>query len=258
MDDERTQCDDDGTVRNSLGDLIQFVYGEYGMEGAFVEKQTIDPFALNDEQFTHRYRVDVMDPEGSFMPRVLQVGIDDSSLELQSKLDQEYGRIAEDHCLLRDFVFPRTPTTQPHYLPVNLYRILENSKQIFHINSRKPSDCDPAYVVDTIEELGKRLVVVRGDDAISREGQSNATLLFRMHVRSTLASRNILEEHHLTREAFDWVVGEIETTFNQSVVYPGDLQCSRYRSSTGGHHAPTLCSMVLTSIIVIWCFCAIW
>jgi hypothetical protein len=32
----------DGTVRNSVGDVLQFVYGEDGMDGAAVEKQRID------------------------------------------------------------------------------------------------------------------------------------------------------------------------------------------------------------------------
>ena len=213
----------DGTVRNSLGDLIQFVYGEDGMDGAFIEKQTIETFGLNDKEFEHNYRVDVTDPTGGFLPGVLQVGIDDSSLELQSKLDEEFARLVEDRRLLRHFIFPRVPTTQPHYLPVNLHRIVQNAIQIFHIDRRKPSDLEPGYIVDGVNELCGRLIVVRGDDPLSREAQLNATLTFRMHLRATFASRRVLEKFHLTREAFDWVIGEVETKFNQSVVHPGEM-----------------------------------
>ena len=213
----------DGTVRNSLGDLIQFVYGEDGMDGAFIEKQTIETFGLSNKEFEHNYRVDVTDPAGGFMTNVLQAGIDDSSLELQAKLDEEYSRLVDDRKLLREFVFPRVPTTQPHYLPVNMHRILQNAIQIFHIDRRKPSDLEPAYIVDAVHELGKRLIVVRGDDHLSHEAQANAILNFRMHLRATLATRHVLEKHHLTREAFDWVVGEIESKFHQSVVHPGEM-----------------------------------
>jgi DNA-directed RNA polymerase II subunit RPB1 len=213
----------DGTVRNSLGDLIQFVYGEDGMDGAFIEKQTIETFGLNDKEFEHNYRVDVTDPTGGFLPGVLQVGIDDSSLELQSKLDEEYARLVEDRRLLRHFIFPRVPTTQPHYLPVNLHRIVQNAIQIFHIDRRKPSDLEPGYIVDGVNELCGRLIVVRGNDSLSQEAQLNATLTFRMHLRATFASRRVLEKFHLTREAFDWVMGEVETKFNQSVVHPGEM-----------------------------------
>ncbi|KAF5327379.1 hypothetical protein D9619_003895 [Psilocybe cf. subviscida] len=202
----------DGTVRNSLGDLIQFVYGEDGMDGAFIEKQTIETFSLNDREFEHNYRVDVTDPSGGFMQGVLQTGIDDRSLKLQSLLDKEYARLAEDQRHLRDFAFPCVPTTQPHYFPFNLQRIMQNAIQIFHIDRRKPSDLEPAYIIDSIRELDKRLIVVRGDDTLSVEAQENVTLTFRMHLRATFAARRVLEKFHLTREAFNWVsIGEPAT-----------------------------------------------
>jgi len=213
----------DGTVRNSLGDLIQFTYGEDGMDGAFIEKQNIDTFGLSGKEFEFQYRVDVTDPAGGFLPGVLQVGIDDSSLELQSKLDEEYQRLVADRHLLRTFVFPRSPTTSPHYLPVNLQRIVQNALQIFHIDRRKPSDLEPVYIIDSLHELGQRLIIVRGDDPLSREAQENATLNFRMHLRATFASRRVLEKYHLTREAFDWVLGEVEAKFNQSIAHPGEM-----------------------------------
>ncbi|TFY81801.1 hypothetical protein EWM64_g2217 [Hericium alpestre] len=213
----------DGTVRNSLGDLIQFVYGEDGMDGAFIERQHIDTFSLNNQEFEHNYRVDVTDPSGGFLPGVLQVGIDDSSLELQAKLDEEYYQLVEDRRMLREFIFPRQDPSIPHYLPVNLQRIMQNAVQIFHIDRRKPSDLEPAYIVDAVKALADRLVIVRGDDPLSREAQDNATLTFRMHLRATFASRRVLERHHLTREAFDWVLGEIEAKFNQSIANPGEM-----------------------------------
>jgi len=49
----------DGTVRNSHGDLIQFVYGDEDMDRAFIECQKIETFGLDNEAFQHNYRVDV-------------------------------------------------------------------------------------------------------------------------------------------------------------------------------------------------------
>ncbi|KDQ53026.1 hypothetical protein JAAARDRAFT_197811 [Jaapia argillacea MUCL 33604] len=213
----------DGTVRNSLGDLIQFVYGEDGMDGAFIERQNIETYALNNREFEHNYRVDVTDPSGGFLPGVLQVGIDDSSLELQAKLDEEYTQLVDDRRLLRTFIFPRQDPNNPRYLPVNLQRIVQNAMQIFHIDRRKPSDLEPSYIVDAVRDLTNRLVVVRGEDPLSREAQANATLNFRMHLRATFATRRVLEKFHLSREAFDWVLGEVETKFNQSVAHPGEM-----------------------------------
>jgi DNA-directed RNA polymerase II subunit RPB1 len=213
----------DGTVRNSLGDLIQFIYGEDGMDGAFIERQKIDTFGMSDKEFEHQYRVDVTDKEGGFLPGVLQIGIDDSSLELQAKLDEEHGRLVQDRRALRTFIFPRADGLTPHYLPVNLHRIIQNATQIFHIDRRKPSDLEPSYIVDAVHQLAERLVTVYGDDPLSKEVQANSSLTFRMHVRATLATRRVLEQYHLNREAFEWVLGEIEAKFNQSLVNPGEM-----------------------------------
>lgn len=213
----------DGTVRNSLGDLIQFVYGEDGMDGAFIERQNIETFALTDKEFEHDYRVDVTDPSGGFLPGVLQAGLDDSSLELQVKLDEEFAQLSEDRRLLRDFIFPRQDPANARYLPVNLQRIVQNAVQIFHIDRRKPSDLEPAYIIDSVRELCDRLIVVRGDDALTQESQSNATLMFRMHLRATFSTRRVLERYHLNREAFEWIMGEVEAKFNQALAHPGEM-----------------------------------
>jgi DNA-directed RNA polymerase II subunit RPB1 len=42
-----------------------------------------------------------------------------------------------------------------------------------------------------------------------------------MHLRVTFALRRVLEKFHLDREAFEWVLGEVEARFNKSVVNPG-------------------------------------
>ena len=42
----------DGTTRNSLGDVIQFIYGEDGLDGTQVEKQTIDTIPGSNDRLT--------------------------------------------------------------------------------------------------------------------------------------------------------------------------------------------------------------
>jgi DNA-directed RNA polymerase II subunit RPB1 len=213
----------DGTVRNSLGDVLQFVYGEDGMDGSFIERQSIETYGLSNREFTHRYKVDVTDPTGGFTNGVLQVGLDDSSLELQAKLDEEYGELEHDRSMLRNFVFKGADPATSMYMPVNLQRIVQNAIQIFHIDQRKPSDLEPAYIIDAVRGLCNRLIVVRGDDDLSVEAQDNATMMFRMHLRGTFAARRVLERYHLNKEAFEWVLGEVETKFNQSLVNPGEM-----------------------------------
>lgn len=69
-----------------------------------------------------------------------------------------------------------------------------------------------------VYELTKKLVIVHGEDRISKQAQENATLLFNILLRSVLSSKRVTEEYHLTSEAFDWLVGEVESRFQQAQV----------------------------------------
>jgi len=211
----------DGTVRNSNGDVIQFLYGEDGMDGAAMEKQSLDIIRLSDKAFERRYKIDVIGHSGGFSKGTLQAGIDSTSATLQARLDEEFRQLTEDRLMLRNEIFP--DGTPGHPLPANIQRIVQNSQQIFHIDPRVPSDLDPIDLIEQRQALSDRLVVVRGDDRISKGAQRNATLIFNILLRSHLATRRVLEEYHLNREAFEWVMGEIEQIWNRAVVDPSEM-----------------------------------
>ncbi|KIR29043.1 DNA-directed RNA polymerase II subunit RPB1 [Cryptococcus deuterogattii LA55] len=210
----------DGTVRNSVNEVVQFLYGEDGMDGAAMEKQSLDIIRLSDRAFERRYKIDVLGANG-FSKGVLQAGIDQSSISLQKLLDEEFAQISEDRHILRSEIYQ--DGTPGHPLPVNMQRVIQNSQQIFHIDPRVPSDLDPVYLLEQRDALAERLLVVRGDDKLSRAAQKNATLVFNMLLRSHLATRRVLEEYHLNREAFDWVIGEVEQIFNKAVVNAAEM-----------------------------------
>ena len=70
-------------------------------------------------------------------------------------------------------------------------------------------------MIKRVNELTKKLRVVEGLDELSKEAQNNATLMFFSLLRCMLASRRVLEEHKLTDRSFNWILGEVETRFNQ-------------------------------------------
>ncbi|KAF9159494.1 DNA-directed RNA polymerase II subunit rpb1 [Actinomortierella ambigua] len=223
----------DGTVRNSLGHVIQFCYGEDGMDACHVEKQKLDSVKLSHTAFEKKYRVDLTDKSRGFKPgsldysviKAIEEGDAEASKrgepDLQTLLEQEFQQLQDDRDLLRNYIFTEGEDGWP--LPTNIKRYIWNSKQMFHVDHKRPSDLDPRHILESIRNLEKQLFVVRGTDRISQEAQDNATLLFRILVRSTLSVRRVIEEFHLTREAFDWVVGEIASRFTHAIVNPGEM-----------------------------------
>ena len=73
----------------------------------------------------------------------------------------------------------------------------------------------PLKVIQEVQQLCSELVVVVGEDALSLEAKRNATLLFHAFLRATLASKRVLAEHRLSEDAFNYLIGEIKTRFNE-------------------------------------------
>lgn len=73
--------------------------------------------------------------------------------------------------------------------------------------------------------MHNKFVIVKGEDGISKQANGNATLLLNILVRSTLCARKVIEEYRLNEEAFEWILGEIETRFTQAMVCIFILNC---------------------------------
>lgn len=92
-------------------------------------------------------------------------------------------------------------------LPCNMDRLLWNAKKLFRINAHKTTDLNPLNVVEGVRSLCDTFLIVKGEDRISKQANENATTLMKCLVRSVLCSRRIIEEHRLTPEAFEWLIG---------------------------------------------------
>lgn len=122
---------------------------------------------------------------------------------------------------------------QDQYLPVNLRRIIQDAPLIWCIDRRQLSDHNPVDTITPARKLCKDNLVVRGHDLLSREAQENATLLFPIHLRTTFASKVVLEDYNLNRESFEWVLAEVETKFNLAVAHPGEI-CGMFTAQYTG------------------------
>ncbi|XP_070538293.1 DNA-directed RNA polymerase II subunit RPB1-like [Ptychodera flava] len=211
----------DGTVRNSNDALVQLRYGEDGLDGAHVEFQSMPCMKPSHRAFESRFKFDYSSE------RVLRRFLNEEvvkdimgSAHVQSELEEEFEKLKEDREILRS-IFPTGESKV--VLPCNLQRLIWNAQKIFHINTRKTTDLHPLIVIEGIRDLSKKLVIVKGEDSISRQAQANATILVNILIRSTLCSRRATEEFKLSAEAFEWVLGEIETRFQQAQAQPGEM-----------------------------------
>ncbi|KMU82510.1 DNA-directed RNA polymerase II subunit RPB1 [Coccidioides immitis H538.4] len=148
------------------------------------------------EEVMVKFRIDLMDPENSLSPELLEQATEiTGDMEVQRYLDEEWEQLQKDRAFLRSVAKEDEEMMQ---LPINTSFL-------------------------RYKGLLDRLVVVRGDDVISKEAQENATLLFKAQLRSRLAFKRLVVEYSLNKLAFQHVLGAIESRFAKAAANPGEM-----------------------------------
>ncbi|KAF3806693.1 DNA-directed RNA polymerase II subunit rpb1 [Colletotrichum gloeosporioides] len=213
----------DGTVRNSLGDILQFLYGEDGLDAIYIEKQRMDHLNMSDKKFADRFRLDVMDETRPEELDWLEYGNEISGdPSVQQLLDEEYEALLHDRKQVRKINFKRKDD-ESMQLPLNIVRLMETSKKLFAVEDFQRSDLKPQDVIPAVQAMLNRMTIVRGNDEISKEADRSATILFKAQIRSRLAFKRIACQQRLNKMAFEHVLGELEARWDRAFVSPGEM-----------------------------------
>ena len=202
---ESCKVDYDGTVRNEMNEIVQFMYGEDGMAGEFIEDQDVELVKFSYKDLVRKFKHEEAD------------------IEAQEILDREFEKLLELKKLLCKQVYPDGESRQ--HIPINVQRICEVAK-LRHPSETDPEAYAPAEMALLIDELIDSLRTVRGladSDELGWEAQRNSTLVLTAHLRSGLNSKKLLNEDRLGKRGIDWVLGEVKARFEKSLSQPGEM-----------------------------------
>ena len=99
--------------------------------------------------------------------------------------------------------------------------MIGNARKIFYVSN--PIDPNPMKMILGVRDLLKRCIVVPGEDRLSQQANENATILFQCLVRPTLCTKMVAETNKLSEDTFNWLLGEIESKFQQAQAFPGEM-----------------------------------
>ncbi len=232
----------DGTVRNSIGHVIQFIYGEDGMAGELIEDQKLEILLMDNNKIVKKYKFFEdenlpLDKMANDLERYMESNIvydviySEDFPNIKIELDKEFESILKNRDEMREFVFKSGDDKQ--HFPVNIPRIIWNAKKNFGINNKSKSDLHPLEILKKVENLKKQLLLVKGSDLLSIEAQDNSTKLFYSIVNYNLCCKRVIIHERLSSKAFDWIIGEIENRFFQAIARPGEMVGSIAAQSIG-------------------------
>jgi DNA-directed RNA polymerase beta' subunit/intein/homing endonuclease len=202
----------DQTVRNATGALVQYLYGEDGMDGTKIEKQYIPYITMNVIEMDNLYHLRPEDP--------LHIFLTDKAFKAMGPPGGWYKRckahfdaLLVDRRFLIEDVFQGKKEDKIQY-PIPFERIINNAVKRLGSAAKAPTDLTPAYILDKIDDLITRLKVIR-----ENQGIRFLHILLRIH----LSPKVVLMKHNMSQAVFDWVAEEIERKFIEAVVHPGEM-----------------------------------
>lgn len=190
----------DNTVRNSRGLIIQFLYGEDGIDATYMENVHIRLLMQNKQELYDTYWNPEVPEEfediKNYQQRLVQIA---KKRELNNaKLDDDY--------------FP---------MPVNVGRVVKFSKNM-------KSEIEEVTSKEIYEQVKSLCARISGTFTPTKDPikysekfrSSGATELFRIYIHSELATNKL---KGITKQQLTYAIQDIELKFRKSLANPGEM-----------------------------------
>jgi DNA-directed RNA polymerase II subunit RPB1 len=208
----------DMTVRNGKNKIVQFSYGDDGMDSTRVENQVLPLTHMSVEEIYAHFLI----PKGTKASRELikSVFTTDVAKRLKSE-NKEYNlsmkQLIDEMIIIRDTmhinVFERMNDKKVHY-PVNLRAILGNVEQQLHLTASSQCDLTLLDALRMVDEEFKYLNSMR---------YTKPTPLFKALFYYYLNPKELLVIRRFHRQGLETLLLQIRTAYMRSIVAPGEM-----------------------------------
>ena len=202
----------DGTVRNSNGTLVEYNYGNTGIDQLVQSSNKIYTILYSNKDIENK------------------LGMSDKELK-QSKSDKKVNsKYVSMMIELRDKVRRNSIDSVMNYktiedsflLPVNLYRIVQDKSDD---NRKVKFDLSYQYILTKIEEIltDDKTSLMSKQAKFQEVDETSSKTIFKLALMEYLSPKKCLFEYNLNKEQFDEIVEEVKIAFLKAVVNPGEM-----------------------------------
>lgn len=210
---EDCKVNHDYTVRNASGSIIQFVYGEDGMDPTKIEDQPL-PFTKMD--YSKLKKAYLLTEEDN-LKYILEDDVIEnfhSTKDWQKKFETHFQEIMTDREFVMKNILVKEGGNKIKY-PIAFARITTNAKAMFNkYDNGALSDLDPIYALNTINKLCDELYV---------HEFNKANKFLKMLVRCYLSPKKCIFDYKFSRVAFDYVINQVKKRYYDSLAHPSDM-----------------------------------
>ena len=205
----------DMSVRNAGGQIIQFIYGDDGMNSVKLEKQHLSylKFGTTIDDIKDTFLIENIDTLKGYVNADTLKKMKSIKKALNAKLLEYFEKVIEDRTFIIEKILKFKPETFIVY-PIPFSRLINKAITVHYLKKLKaPTDLSVDYILAKIDELYKLTI------SNSVEGNKVLHMLIRHH----LNPKQLIKEHNFTKDAFDYLCLNIENHFYKSLVNPSEL-----------------------------------
>ena len=190
----------DGSVRDSRMNIVQFKYGEDGINATKIESANLGLGKLSDTEIMRDYGMEGATTDGVFTEGTLR-GEDAEALKAFAQ------KVLADRTMLIEGV-QHSKQDVALFASVNIDRVLLNVMTSFQLDGKGQTDLTPLYVIQGIERLIQRTQTYHS--------------LWAALLRFYLAPHKLILKERMTRKAFDTACEMILIKNWQGWAQPGE------------------------------------
>jgi DNA-directed RNA polymerase II subunit RPB1 len=209
---EDLQVSYDYTVRSANGNIVQFFYGEDGIDGMRVENQKLPTLEMKTHEIMEKYGFASRERWSSYMTPDTVKSVQ-KERGLKKKLAQHVEQLIIDRDeIITKYFANQEPESVRYSVPFS--RIIQTIRDRFKLNKTTLTDLSPGEVLKAIDYLIKRCTI---------KSQEGNTRVFEVLLRAYLSPKIITREMRFNKVAFEYLTEKIYQSFYQSLINPGEM-----------------------------------
>ena len=198
----------DYSVRNASGSIIQFIYGDDGMDATFVESQPLEIIKLKTEDIIKKYLFEPSVNWGLLIKKDLFTRL--KTNESIEKLNESFTRILDHKEYLMNIIFKLRNVENNIYYPIHIKRIISNICK----KSKKVSDISPLEILERNDILKSRLKIT---------DKFNNNKMIHILIDIHLHPKVLITDYKIQKIEYEEIIAEIEKIFETSKISPGEM-----------------------------------
>ena len=206
MEDLRVEYD--YSVRNNTGCIIQYIYGEDGMDACFVESQPLIIMRMNTEEITKKYFFSEITDWNKILTKNTIQKMKDKK-DYQEILNNNLYEILNHKEYIFHNVYPNTINHSINY-PIHIQRITKN---ICNLHNQR-SNLSPIEIIQENELLKKKLFV--NNTFINNQ-------IIKILIDIHLSPKILIEDYKIQTEEYKKIIDQIIYLFQKSKICPGEM-----------------------------------